>query len=235
MEISYSQVRSYLDCPWLYHLRWQKRWRSAPTPASAMGQTIHRALELFHARGERTEARLLELYEEAWVNPPGVPGPEVLALHARGADILRRYWAQERAFSGEVLFVEREFLVPLGAHVVRGIVDRVDRRPDGSVELVDYKTHQDAGTESDAASDLQLRIYAWALKACWALEPRWMSWRFVALGKTVTAPYDPSGEEELEAFLTGVADKIASGRGFAPDTSHCPRCDLRGRCDKAVS
>lgn len=235
VEVSYSQIRSYLDCPWLYHLRWQSRWRTPPTPASAMGRTLHRALELFHAGGAPTEARLLELYEEAWVNPPGVPAPEVLKLHARGLDILRSYWAAERANPNRVEFVEREFMAPLGVHTVRGIVDRVDRRPDGSIELVDYKTHPEASGEADAASDLQLRLYAWGLRACWALEPRWLTWRFVAAGKTVTVPYDPAGEDELEAFVTRVGDILAADRGFAPDTSHCPRCDLRGRCDKAIT
>lgn len=233
VEVSYSQIRSYLECPWLYHLRWQSRWRTPPTPASAMGQTIHRALELFHAGGERSEARLLELYEEAWVNPPGVAGPEVLKLHERGVGILRRYWAEERESKAKVEFVEREFMAPLGVHTVRGIVDRVDRRADGTLEVVDYKTHQEVGSEADAAADLQLRLYAWGLKACWALEPRWLTWRYVAAGKTVTVPYDASGEDELEAFITRVADILAAGRAFTPDLTHCPKCEFRLRCDKS--
>lgn len=234
VEISYSQIRSYLDCPWLYHLRWRSRWRTAPTPASALGQTIHRALELFHGGGETlSEARLLELYEESWVNPPDVPGPEVLKLHAKGADILRCYWAQERDSKSVPEFVEKEFMAPLGVHMVRGIVDRVDRRPDGSIEVVDYKTHQEVGTEADAAADLQLRLYAWGVKATWALEPKWLTWRYVAAGKSVTVPYDPAGEDELEEFVARVADILAAGRAFTPDLSHCPRCEFKLRCDKS--
>ena len=231
VEISYSQIRAFLDCPWLYHLRYEKRWRSAPTPASALGQTIHRALEAFHAEGPSSDARLLELYEDSWVNPPGVAASEVLALHARGTDILRRYWAQEKDSKAAVEFVEREFMAPLGPHTVRGIVDRVDRRPDGTLEVVDYKTHLEVGTESGAAEDLQLRLYAWGLRACWGLEAGWLSWRYVAAGKTVTTAYDPAGEDELEAFLGRVADIIAAAKTYAPALSHCPRCDFRLRCE----
>ena len=234
VEFSYSQLRAFLDCPWLYHLRYGLRWRSAPSAPSALGQTIHRALELFHSEGAPSLARLLELYEESWVNPPGVVGAEVLKLHEKGADILRRTWEEERDSKSKVEFVEREFIVPLGPHSVRGIIDRVDRRPDGSLEVIDYKTHLDLGTEEDAAQDLQLRMYAWGLKSCWALEPGWLSWRYLAAGKTVTVAYDPEGEVELEAFMTRAADLIAQGRHFAPDPSHCPRCDFRERCDKAA-
>lgn len=234
VEFSFSQLKAFLDCPWLYHLRYDLRWRSAPSAPSALGQTIHRAMELFQAEGAPSEARLLELYEECWVNPPGVAGAEVLKLHERGAGILRRTWEEERSSKSKVEFVEREFFVPLGPHMVRGMIDRVDRRPDGSLEVIDYKTHLDVGTEQEAAQDLQLRMYAWGLKACWALEPAWLSWRFLAAGKTVTVPYDPSGEDELEAFMTRAGDLIAHGRSFAPDPAHCPRCDFRERCDKAV-
>lgn len=199
-----------------------------------MGQTIHRALELFHSGDETlSEARLLELYEESWVNPPDVAAPEVLKLHAKGEDILRRYWAEEKDSKSTIEFVEREFMAPLGVHMVRGIIDRVDRRPDGSIEVIDYKTHQEVGTEADAAADLQLRLYAWGVKATWALEPKWVSWRYVAAGKTVTVPYDPSGEDELEEFLTRVADILAANRAFTPDLSHCPKCEFRLRCDKS--
>ncbi|MBI5595263.1 MAG: PD-(D/E)XK nuclease family protein [Elusimicrobia bacterium] len=235
LEFSYSQLKAFLDCPWLYHLRYDLRWRSAPTAPSALGQTIHRALELFHSEGAPSEARLLEFYEESWVNPPGLPGAEVLKLHERGADILRRTYAEERASKSKVEFVEREFIVPLGPHTVRGIIDRVDRRPDGTLEVIDYKTHLELGTEEDAAQDLQLRMYAWGLGACWAMEPKWLTWRFLAAGKTVSVPYDPAGEEELEAFMTRIADLIAFGRAFVPDTAHCPRCDLQDRCQQAVS
>ncbi|MDE2291999.1 MAG: PD-(D/E)XK nuclease family protein [Elusimicrobia bacterium] len=233
VEVSYSQLRAYLDCPWLYRLRYQQRWRSHPTAPSALGQTLHRALELFHAEGGGPVEHLLELYEESWVNPPGLPAGEVLQLHERGAAVLRRYWAEESSSTARVEFVEREFFAPLGPHTVRGIVDRVDRRSDGSLEVIDYKTHLDVKGEADAAEDLQLRLYAWGVKACWALEPAWLTWRYVAAGKTVSVRYDPSGEDELEAFVTRVADLIAGGRSFAPDTSFCPRCDLRERCDKA--
>lgn len=232
-EVSFSQIRAYLDCPWLFHLRYQARWRTPPTPASALGATVHAALEHFHREKAPSEARLLELYEECWVNPPGAAGPEVLKLHAKGADILRRYWAEERSSTNTVELVEKEFMAPLGAHTVRGIVDRVDRRPDGTLEVIDYKTYDAVPEGADPAADLQLRLYAWGLRAAWALEARWVSWRFVAAGKTVTAPYDPAGEDELEGFVTRVADLIAWGRGLAPNTAHCGACDFRLRCDKS--
>lgn len=231
VEISYSQIRAFLDCPWLFRLRYEKRWRSVPTAASALGQTIHRALELFHAEGPSTEARLLELYEDSWVNPPGVAASEVLSLHARGAGILSRYWAQEKDSKSTVEFVEREFMAPLGPHTVRGIIDRVDRRPDGTLEVVDYKTHLDIGTELGAAEDLQLRIYGWGVRACWGLEAKWLTWRYVAAGKSVSAAYDPAGEDELEAFLVRVADILAAAKTYAPTLSYCPLCDFKLRCE----
>ena len=54
--------------------------------------------------------------------------------------------------SARVIGLEKEFVWTLGAHEVRGMIDRVDQGPDGAYELIDYKTGPDAPTPAQVAA-----------------------------------------------------------------------------------
>ena len=57
--------------------------------------------------------------------------------------------------------------------MLRGRVDRVDRRPDGSYELIDYKTGKPR-TEDQLREDVQLSLYQWVpgSRGTWTPRPR---------------------------------------------------------------
>ena len=230
VEISYSQVRAYALCPWSYKMKYVDFWRGPLTPPSALGLSIHRALEAFHREDASTLGRLLDLYEECWVHA-GFPTPQdQLEWHAKGERILKAYFEEERGRRSEIVCVEREFLFPLGPHQARGMIDRVDRRPDGTYEIIDYKTHLDPHPEVEDPENLQLRIYGMGARESLALEPSWLTRYYVSAGLRVTEAYDESREDEVRRLLERVADLAASGRAFAPDAAACPRCDFRKAC-----
>ena len=54
----------------------------------------------------------------------------------------------------------------MGPTSVVGRIDRIDRRPDGSVAIVDYKTGK-ARDQEDADESLQLSLYAIAAQEKW--------------------------------------------------------------------
>ncbi|MFH2204125.1 MAG: PD-(D/E)XK nuclease family protein [Elusimicrobiota bacterium] len=234
MELSFSQLRAYIDCPWLHRLRYIDNMRSAPTPPSALGVSIHGALETFHAAKGKDLESLLDAYEDRWVHAGFGTPQEQLEYHRKGEAILRTYWAAESKSASRIVCVEREFGFPLGSHRIRGKIDRIDQRPDGTYEIIDYKTHLNIATAEETAADLQLRIYAFAARASLKLEPAWMSFYYVAQGSKVSAPCDASGDEELKALLIKAADEMSAENTPVPNTAFCPRCPLRGRCAKAV-
>jgi len=234
IEINFSMLRAYLDCPWLYRLRYVDNLRTGPTPPSALGQSIHGALETFHAANGKDLEHLLDAYEERWLHAGFSSPQEQLEWHRKGEEILRVYWESESHNANRIVCVEREFAFTLGRHRVRGKIDRVDQRPDGAYEVIDYKTHRNFATEEETAADLQLRIYALGAREGLALAPSWMSFYYVAEGRKVTAPYDDAGENELRERLQRSADELAAEGALAPNTSFCPRCAFKTRCPKAV-
>ncbi len=235
IELSYSQIRAYLDCPWRYKLRYIDFLRSAPTAPGSLGNSVHKALERFHREKNSGRDRLFELYEECWRSEGYSTPQEQMQWHAKGLEILEAYWKAESASGADILCVEREFLFPVGSHQVRGMIDRIDRLPGGGCEVIDYKTHTDFETEASVKDDLQLRMYALAAREALALKPERLTIYYVAAGKKVSAPYDASGEPELLEFLSRMGDLLSAAGDFAPDHAFCPRCDLRNRCGRSAA
>lgn len=234
MEISYTQVRVYLECPYKYKLQFVDRRRVLLDPPSSLGLSLHRALECFHRSEGGTLDELLECYEKGWISK-GYPDDETRERwRAKGRRILEKYIGQEESRRTEVVGVEREFSWPLGGHFVRGMIDRVDALPDGGHEIIDYKTYLEVASVAEVGDDLQMRYYGLGAKETWAYDPKLLTVDYVAAGKRVSVPYDDSREEELKALITRVADAVSAGE-FKPDLSFCPKCPFRKDCPYSVA
>ncbi|MBI4056827.1 MAG: PD-(D/E)XK nuclease family protein [Elusimicrobia bacterium] len=229
VELSYSKVKSYLECPWLYRTLYVEMKRRAPTAPSSLGLSIHRALEAYHADNSGTLDRLLECYNDHWVHVGFSSPQEQMIYFEKGRKMLEQYWNMDQSRKTKIVFVEKEFIFPLDPFVVRGIIDRVDLNPEGQYEVIDYKTQQELLSEEELSRDLQLGLYGMALKQAFQLSPSFLSLFFLAHGKVVSIPYNPSGESSLREKLLEVGLKI-SREEFPPRTSHCVRCEFRQTC-----
>jgi RecB family exonuclease len=234
VEISYSRLRAYQDCPWLFKLLYIDRKRASVTPQSALGGSLHRALAAYYAQDGSTLEQLLDAYEAHWLHMGFSSPQEQAQYHERGAKILNRYWEMEEQRRSKVLFVEKEFAFPLGPYRVRGIIDRVDERPDGSIEVIDYKSQQEPQAEEELRRNRQLQIYGLACREALKLEPAFLSVIYLSAPQTVSVPCRKEDEAEIRELLSEIAGKTASGR-YEPDTTHCPACPFRKTCEYSVA
>ena len=108
------------------------------------------------------------------------------------------------------------------------MIDRIDRHPDGRLEVIDYKTAGE-GEALDPTDELQLRFYGLGCRESLAMEPALLSVCLVAAGRRLTVAYDAEAEGRLKGMITEAADRIAAG-DFSPDRSFCPGCDFRMTC-----
>jgi DNA helicase-2/ATP-dependent DNA helicase PcrA len=238
VEISFSRYRIYRECPWKYKLQFLEGRRPPMDPSSSLGLTLHRALERYHRAGEPEWRALADAFDLEFLRS-GYPDASTRAQWSqKGIRILKKYFESELSRRTEVVGSEREFFFPLGKHTVRGMIDRIDRHPDGRLEIIDYKTRFGLGPNDPApgpeAADLQLRFYALGCKEGLRCEPALLSVHYLAAGRVETRPYDASKEEALKADIVAVADAIEAGR-FGPETSFCRRCGFRNDCAFSVA
>jgi superfamily I DNA/RNA helicase/RecB family exonuclease len=236
LSLSASDLDLYLTCPLKYKFGRVFGIPQEPTINQRFGILIHNVLERFHKEGEEEGLpRLMDLFEAGWRRAGFGSSDDELQFRDRAREAMRLYWEREREAEGKPVWLERKFDIRIGEHYVRGRVDRVDRLPSGSHELIDYKTGE-RKSEADLASDLQLALYRLAAREAWDLEASAGSYYYVLDGDKVAAPIRPDDAERVERTVLQVGEGIL-GQDFEPRPSPtvCGWCDYRLICPAAES
>lgn len=237
LSLSASDLTLYLTCPLKYKFARVFGIPQEPTINQRFGILFHNVLERFHKEPpENPEDGLRELnrlFEAGWRRTGFGSSDDELQFRDRAREALRRYWENERESEGEPVWLERKFDFKVGDHHVRGRVDRVDRRPDGDYEVIDYKTGE-RKSEEDLDSDLQLALYRMAAREAWDIEVSTGSYYYVLDGDKVEAPTKPDDAERVERTVLQVGEGILS-QDFEPRPSPtvCSWCDYRLICPAA--
>ena len=231
--LSASDIETYRLCPLKYKFARVFRIPQEPTIHQRFGIVLHQVLERFHQSSAPAREDLFELFESSWRRGGFGDTDDELQFRERALSALDRYWERVRDQEGEPAWFERSFSFQLGPHLLRGRVDRVDRLPDGTYELIDYKTGK-AKSAEDLRQDIQLSVYQMGARESWGVETSAQSYMYVMTGEKVPVAHS---EEELER-VRGVIEKIGSGilrQEFqpTPTTEICSFCDYRIICPAA--
>jgi RecB family exonuclease len=255
---SHSSISAYLGCPLRYGFRYVERRPGEVSPGQfAFGNAVHKAFEAFglariRARVESTAKpgpEVLQAALDAKLARSGLSVDEIEDTRRRAVPVLARFLELEAETTAEPVAVELGFGVDVAlpgngsgeAGAVRfvGYVDRVDRAPDGSTEIVDYKTGR-ARSQADVDADAQLTAYAFGCARGGLRDP--------ASGETLPPAsrlgiyFAESGalawttrtDEQLAAFETGLVETVGRihAREFEarPAPWRCRWCEYRREC-----
>jgi DNA helicase II / ATP-dependent DNA helicase PcrA len=233
LMLSASDIDTYRICPLKYKFARVFRIPQEPTIHQRFGIVVHQVLERFHTAGGGSLEELMDLFEHSWRRSGFGGSDDEQQFRERAIDALERYWRRDRESDAEPVWFERSFAFKLGPHLLRGRVDRVDRHPDGTYELIDYKTGK-SKTEEELREDVQLSLYQMGARESWRLETSAQSYLYVLTGEKVPVAHS---EEELDR-VRGTVSEIAGGilkQRFEPTPSPdvCRFCDYRIICPAA--
>ncbi len=233
LMLSASDIDTYRICPLKYKFARVFRIPQEPTINQRFGIVMHQVLERFHTEGGGSLERLRELFEISWRRSGFGDSDDELQFRERAVEALERYWRQDDASEAEPVWFERSFAFKIGPHLLRGRVDRVDRHPDGSFELIDYKTGK-AKTEDELREDVQLSVYQMGAREAWRLETSAQSYFYVLTGEKVPVEHSAEELERVRATVSEIAGGILKQR-FEPTPSPdvCRFCDYRIICPAA--
>ncbi|MEA2278435.1 MAG: ATP-dependent helicase UvrD/PcrA [Solirubrobacteraceae bacterium] len=232
--LSASDIETYRTCPLKYKFARVFRIPSEPTLNQRFGILVHQVLERYHQGGRAGSLdELLGLLEAGWRRGGFGGSDQERQLHAKADGALRRYHDRFRSEASEPLWFERAFTFRLGAHTLRGRVDRVDRLPDGGYELIDYKTGRPRSS-AQLREDVQLSLYAVGAREAWGLPDSRQSYLYVLDDAKVPLPVDEVDRDWITDTVFEVADGILA-QGFEPTPSYaaCSICDYRIACPAA--
>jgi DNA helicase-2/ATP-dependent DNA helicase PcrA len=233
LMLSASDIDTYRICPLKYKFARVFRIPQEPTINQRFGIVMHQVLERFHTEGGGSLERLLELFEISWRRSGFGDSDDELQFRERAVEALERYWRQDEASDAEPVWFERSFAFKIGPHLLRGRVDRVDRHPDGSFELIDYKTGK-AKTADELREDVQLSVYQMGARESWRLETSAQSYFYVLTGEKVPVEHSAEELDRVRAAVSEIAAGILK-QHFEPTPSPdiCRFCDYRIICPAA--
>ena len=182
LMLSATDIDVYRTCPLRYKFARVFAIPREQTLPQRFGILVHQVLERYHSQLANEEAtagveaireptpdKLMTLFETGWRRLGFGDSNEERQLHEKAVAALERYHERFAGEHGSPVWFERSFSFRIGPHLLRGRVDRVDRHPDGSYELIDYKTGR-ARTPSQLKDDIQLSLYQIGARESWKLD-----------------------------------------------------------------
>lgn len=171
--LSYSQINTFQTCPLHYKLKYIFK---VPTPYSAsqsFGTSIHATLKDFYnlvLSGKKpTEKLIFECLENSWIKEGFKTKKHEIKFYEKGKLYLAGFLKEGFNPKNLTVFLEQPFTIPLifGDKNVKplkigGVIDRVDILPDGSIEIIDYKTGANIPSQKEVDKNLQLAFYGLA-------------------------------------------------------------------------
>ena len=149
--------------------------------------------------------------------------------------MIRNFHDSLRPNLRQIVAIEKRFQVPLNdRHILSGAIDRIDKLPIGTYELIDYKTSKKLPTQDEVDRDKQLGIYHWAIGKLWP-EARDISLTlyFLKHNEQITTKRQEYDAEQIKEEFIELANKIEREKEFAPKQNPlCDWCSYQHLCPK---
>lgn len=234
-RFSYTQLTVFDTCPLQYKFAHMYKIPSLGSPTFSYGKSMHEALAAFYRLVQAdqplpTKEKLLELLDQYWLSEWYYSKRHEQERKAAAREALTRYYDDNKATLAPAFWIERDYNLKIGPHVLNGRVDRADVLPDGTLEIIDYKTGS-LKKESELKKNNQLALYALAAKKVFGRTASKLTWYFLDEGKKVTTSRT---EKELAQLEGDVQEKIGEiiKSDFVPTPSFaCKFCDFKNICE----
>ncbi|MBU8934072.1 MAG: PD-(D/E)XK nuclease family protein [candidate division Zixibacteria bacterium] len=242
-SFSFSSLRSFRDCPQKFQFQYIKRVVTprVETADLRLGNIVHDVLKQVYRRSaDGVPVSLddtLALYESSWsaVDKHTISvGSDYMGIDdyiSNGHKMLTTFHQKYHPFDQHTLLdVERKlsFTLPGTDFKFSGVIDRLLKKDDGTVEICDYKTGRHIVRASDPDFYYQMGLYQLAVQANF---PQWnqieLAQHFLKMDEVVADRLTPERIDQLiEDLRLSVVETIEAERRDDFPTKEGPLCNF---------
>ncbi|MFA7365307.1 MAG: PD-(D/E)XK nuclease family protein, partial [Patescibacteria group bacterium] len=246
---SFSQFASFSRCPLQYKYA---HILKVPVPTEkdnlTFGKLVHNCLyqflleilqgenkmqdNLFEKPSNLSKEKLLKIYKDSW-NDEGYESIDSRDVYKnKGKNIMNLFWENiESRELPNIYFLEKDLRLKFKGYTIIGRIDRIDKMPDGSFEIIDYKT---GSTKKVLSADekKQLILYKIIIESVLNIKVSKMTYYYLEEGHKLSFE---AKEKEVEATMKWLDDTISEivKKEFLPNPSSfgCGFCDFKDICE----
>lgn len=242
-SLSPSKIASFTGCGMAFKFSAIDRLAEPPSPWTVKGTVVHLALERLHADvpvGARTPEVAARLAAEATADVLG-------SRECEGLDVgdLDLFVADAQLLAGNAFLLEDpnqvravglelQLEAEVDGVVLRGVIDRLDLRADGSLVVVDYKTGRAPRLGDEKARLAGVHLYAFLVEQTFGVVPARVE--LLHLREPLVLSSIPSngsrlGLQRRTSAIWAAIERACATDGFLPRPSGlCSVCGYRDIC-----
>ncbi|CCW36068.1 RecB family exonuclease [Chthonomonas calidirosea] len=236
-----TRIATYLECAVKYryiYLDRIGRFYQRPRASYSFGTTLHLVLRQFHEQGASlTSEELVQSLRQNWVQAGYTDAAEEAQHLAMGEQIVAAYRQEitQRSEPRELFATEKTLSYDMGRYILQGRVDRIDRHPDGTLEIIDYKSGLTTVTPEDVASSLAMCCYQLLVKRLYPQAPVCATIYCLRTGEAATVALSDDALEEFAKDLDRIVEQILQTdftEVYPKRIPLCDTCDFLLRCTR---
>ncbi len=244
---SHSRLATFEDCPKRFEFRYVLKIKTDTEGIEAfVGKRVHEVLERLYLSVERDLMpslprvifRYHKLFDEAYdshrvrIVREGTP---LVFYRNLGERCLSDYYRRHYPFDqSETLGIEQRVVFSLDGeekYRIQGIIDRIARAPDGTIEIHDYKTGKRVPSQDELDSDRQLALYQIGLADRYPGEPMRLVWHYLQHNRVHTSTRTQEQLQSLRDDTGNLIDRVQAETEFkAKRSGLCDWCEYNDRC-----
>jgi putative RecB family exonuclease len=242
--LSPSRVTAFTDCALAYRFANLDRLPGPPSPHATKGTLVHAALEGLFAydapqRTPELAAACLDRAAAAMVDDPeladlGLDEEGMAAFVADAHRLLGKYFELEDPRRVHAVGLELRLEADIGGVSLRGIIDRLDRLPDGSFQVVDYKSGKAPPERYEKAKLLGVDAYALLIERILGVRPVAVKLLYLGDGVALTCTPSEQNSRFVEKKVGAIWQSIQRANAtdaFKPQPGRlCDWCAFQAWC-----
>ena len=241
IRLSYSKMSLYLNCPFSYKRLYIDKILTKPQPFFDFGTAIHETFENIYAPSDEIIKKpslkdIIAVYDKVRLKyRDGFANEQIEEeYHQDGIRQLTLYYnhfIKDQEFKTAAA-VEKYFEIPCGKYaVMTGSIDRIDALPDGTYEILDYKTEPTLRPQQEVDNDKQLSIYYWAAKETCGYDISKLSLLMLDHDKKIETTRKESDISHVLESIDKTAYEMLHETNFLPKKNkYCKSCDHLSIC-----
>ena len=235
LTLSPSALSGYRTCPQRYLFGYLWSLREGPKAAMTFGAVMHTTIKRFVdqlRKGVKLSFDEVQgIFETEWNSKGFEDQYQEEEYKKDGLEQLRAFHTGMIAELPQAVGQEKAFELPLDNNVIiKGRIDQINALGnERDVEIVDYKTGRPK-KDVDAKKDLQLSLYALAVKEILELNPVRLVFHYLQDNRRQETTRDAKQLDEAQKVVQEAAADIRAGQFRAKRGFVCRNCAYRPIC-----